>query len=128
MFSASTDALTTLWSFSLANSHHHNILIGTIERTELIAAIERQIGRDRRIKVALAKRFEESMNRKREEERRRMEYEQEMWRIKLEEESRERTAELEAEIQRMRLAKEKEHEALEESMKNTVRNLNLVLL
>jgi len=82
-----------LRGFPLVDNPDHMILLGSIQRTELIAAIEKHIGRERRMQEA-ATRFEDEVKRRREREmRRKEEEEQRKIKLKLEEEARKREEE-----------------------------------
>ena len=51
--------------FPLVDSSEHMVLLGSIQKRELVGAIEEQIGMDRRIAVKASRRREEELERKR---------------------------------------------------------------
>ena len=76
-----------LKGFPLVDNPNHMVLLGSIQRTELISAIERHIGKERRLAVAL-ERHDEQIKRDKELQRQRLQsqLEQEAEKRKLEEE------------------------------------------
>ena len=108
-----------LRSFPLVDSPDQMILLGSIQRMELISAIERHISHDRRVKVA-AQRYEDAIKKDREEAMRRKEVERRKLQEKLEEEARKRQEEEEEEKRR----KQKEEEDEEKKKKAASNNLD----
>ena len=77
----------SLKGFPLVDNPNHMILLGSIQRTELVSSIEKQIGRERRLKVA-NQRYDDAIQKERDEELRKREEEQQQLQQKLEIEER----------------------------------------
>ena len=88
-----------LKGFPLVDNPDHMVLLGSIKRSELIALIQKQVSRERRLEAAMQRR-REAARRAREEEQRRRE----------EEERRRDAEELRREVERRRAKERLEEE------------------
>ena len=97
-----------LKGFPLVDNPSHMVLLGSIQRTELVSMIEAHIGKERRVKVA-EMRYEEEQRKIKADEQARKEEEQRQLQEKLEEEAaarRKKEAEEAAEMAMQRAAEE----------------------